>query len=241
MASWYSILTERDKQHLAALGPAPRRGYGRKPALLVVDDYYASVGDEPLPILESIKTWPASCGQEGWEAIWKTKELLKAARDAQIPVVYCHQLDSFPIPWARSRRNERPDLPEKVRRMGNDIVADIAPAPGEYVLQKSSPSAFFGTLLAAYLISQGVDTLITCGETTSGCVRASVVDGCSYRFRMAVVEECTFDRTQASHLVNLFDMNQKYADVVSLEDACEYLGGLRAPERRELQATAVVR
>ena len=70
--------------------------------------------------------------------------------------------------------------------------------------------------------------MIACGETTSGCVRASVVDGCTSRFRMGVVEECTFDRTEASHAVNLFDMNQKYADVLQLDEIVDWLRGWRA-------------
>ena len=68
-----------------------------------------------------------------------------------------------------------------------------------------------------------MDTLITCGESTSGCVRASVVDGCTNRYRMIVVEECVFDRHEATHAINLFDMNQKYADVLPLAEVLEWL------------------
>ena len=89
-------------------------------------------------------------------------------------------------------------------------------------MRKSSPSAFWGTPLAGHLNYLGVDTLITCGESTSGCVRASVVDGCTYRYRMIVVEEGVFDRHEATHAINLFDMHQKYADVVSLAEVLEY-------------------
>ena len=103
------------------------------------------------------------------------------------------------------------------RRHGRyDIIPEVAPIVGEVVLRKTAPSAFNGTPLLAHLNYLGVDTLIVGGESTSGCVRASVVDGCSYRFRMIVVEECVFDRHQAAHAMNLFDMHQKYADVVPL-------------------------
>ena len=105
---------------------------------------------------------------------------------------------------------------------------EIAPQPGELVVEKAAASAFFGTPLLMHLIYLGVDTIVTCGETTSGCVRASVVDGCTYRFRMSVVEECTFDRTEASHAINLFDMNQKYADVLPLDEILKYLDAWRA-------------
>jgi nicotinamidase-related amidase len=109
-----------------------------------------------------------------------------------------------------------------------DIIDEVAPLPGEAVLRKSSPSAFWGTPLVGHLHYLGVDTIITCGESTSGCVRASVVDGCTYRYRMIVVEECVFDRHEAAHAMNLFDMHQKYADVVSLDDVMEYLPTWRA-------------
>ena len=91
------------------------------------------------------------------------------------------------------------------------------------MLYKTAPSAFWGTPLTGHLTRLGIDTLITCGESTSGCVRASVVDGCTNRYRMIVVEECVFDRHQATHAINLFDMHQKYADVMSLADVLEWL------------------
>jgi nicotinamidase-related amidase len=104
---------------------------------------------------------------------------------------------------------------------------------GEAVLRKSSPSAFWGTPLAGHLNYLGVDTLITAGESTSGCVRASVVDGCTYRYRMIVVEEGVFDRHEAAHAINLFDMHQKYADVVPLSEVLEYLSAWRARQAWE--------
>jgi len=109
-----------------------------------------------------------------------------------------------------------------------DIIDEVAPIPGEAVLHKSSPSAFWGTPLMGHLNYLGVDTIITCGESTSGCVRASVVDGCTNRYRMIVVEECVFDRHQATHAINLFDMNQKYADVLPLAEVLERLAAWRA-------------
>src|SRR3970040_2313095 len=111
-----------------------------------------------------------------------------------------------------------------------DIVDEVEPLAGEAVLKKLSPSAFWGTPLVGHLNQFGVDTVITCGESTSGCVRASVVDGCTYRFRMIVVEECAFDRHEACHAINLFDMNQKYADVQPLAKVLQYLRSWRAEQ-----------
>jgi nicotinamidase-related amidase len=125
-----------------------------------------------------------------------------------------------------------PEASERRQRKW-DIIDEVAPLPGETVLRKASPSAFWGTPLAGHLNYHGVDTIITCGESTSGCVRASVVDGCTYRYRMIVVEECVFDRHQAAHAINLFDMNQKYADVVPLAEVLEYLAAWRVEQGLE--------
>ena len=94
------------------------------------------------------------------------------------------------------------------------------------VIYKHAPSAFYCTPLIAYLTQLKIDTLLTCGGSTSGCVRASVVDAASHRMRVSLIEECTFDRGQTSHAINLFDMNAKYADIVSLEDVEKYLATL---------------
>ncbi|MEA2640178.1 MAG: hypothetical protein QOF51_1572 [Chloroflexota bacterium] len=223
MAVWDEFLTERDKLALVASGRVgrPRRGFGKRPALLIIDDYYGVLGTEPQPLLEAVKTWPSSCGEEGWEAIRRTKELLAAARANHIPVAFSTDMDNFPSPWSGGGGGPSRLTPAQ-QAIQHKISDDIAPQPGELVVQKASPSAFFGTPLIAHLQFNNVDTIIACGESTSGCVRATVVDGCTYRFRMSVVEECTFDRTQASHAINLFDMHQKYADVIPLQDAIAY-------------------
>ena len=115
-----------------------------------------------------------------------------------------------------------------------DIIEQVKPIPGETVLKKTSPSAFWGTPLIGHLNFLGVDTIITCGQTTSGCVRASVVDGTTYRLRMVVAEECVFDRHEACHAVNLFDMDQKYADVLPLDEILKYLDVWRSEKAGQL-------
>lgn len=225
MMTWDDFLTDQDKDHLAATWQktAPF-GFGSTPAVLVIDDYYSVLGLEREPILESVKTWPMSCGLEGWAAIDRTVTLLDSARSADVPVVYVKGMDTaLNAPWGGSGKDRLAHLPAELKARANEIVAEIAPHEGELVIQKAAPSAFWGTPLAFWLQHHGIDTLIVCGETTSGCVRASVVDGATSRFRMGVVGECCFDRTQASHFVNLFDMDQKYADVISLTTACDYL------------------
>jgi nicotinamidase-related amidase len=121
-------------------------------------------------------------------------------------------------------------------RRAPEIVQELAPIAGEVVLRKSSPSAFWGTPLVGQLNLLGVDTLIVAGESTSGCVRASVVDGCTNRYRMQVVEECVFDRHEAPHAINLFDIHQKYADVISLSQALEHLASQSTGTRERVPA-----
>jgi maleamate amidohydrolase len=231
---WDPFLTQQDQAHLAITGHRSI-GFGTRPALLLVDLYRWVFGDRPEPLLESIKTWPGSCGLAAWDAIPHIQTLLQASRDAGVPVVHMTGLDNCGIEgWTAWRETARypdssPEAQER-RQRRYDIIDEVAPIAGEAVLHKSSPSAFWGTPLAGHLNYLGIDTIITCGESTSGCVRASVVDGCTYRYRMVVVEECVFDRHQAAHAINLFDMNQKYADVVSLAEVLEYLAAWRAQQ-----------
>ena len=95
----------------------------------------------------------------------------------------------------------------------------MAPIDGEVVLHKTSPSVFSGTPIIGLVNSLNVDTLVVAGESTSGCCRASVVDGKAYRCKMLIAEECVFDRTEATHAINLFDLDQKYADVAPVDEA----------------------
>ena len=106
------------------------------------------------------------------------------------------------------------------------IYQDLEPEEGDIVLEKSKPSGFFGTDLAAILTYHHIDTLIVTGMVTSGCVRATVVDGFNLNYVCIVPEECTADRGQVSHKVNLFDMHCKYADVMPQSQVHEYIKSL---------------
>src|SRR5258708_1270696 len=215
--AWDPYLTERDRAVFARSGHGQLAGLGLRPAVLVVDVTYAFIGDRPEPILDSITRWHRSAGEDGWRAAEQIRTLLEAARSAGVPVIYTTGVaDTASGQWSakNSRRAENEALPDR-----NTIVPLIAPRPGDLVIRKEKPSGFFGTALATHLVRLGVDSLLVTGGSTSGCVRASVVDASSYSTRVALVEECLFDRGQASHAMSLFDMQQKYADVVSLADA----------------------
>jgi nicotinamidase-related amidase len=228
MAVWDKFLTERDHAVYATAGYGAAKGFGARPALVIVDVNYDFVGHEPAPILESARIWRNSCGEEGWAGVEATATLLEAARSRSLPIFYSTSMqargDSLGRGLWRSSRNGAPNgVPGFV---GSDIVKEIAPEPRDVLLRKSKPSAFFGTGLLHYLLELNVDTLLVTGTTTSGCVRATVIDAFSHNFNVAIVEECTFDRGEASHAINLFDMNAKYADVVSLRATTEYIAGL---------------
>lgn len=106
------------------------------------------------------------------------------------------------------------------------IVSELTPAPGELVVRKTVPSAFFGTSLAAWLAQRGVQTLVVAGAVTSGCVRASVVDAMQFGFRPLVLADCVGDRALDPHEANLFDMEQKYAAVMNRDEALGELAKL---------------
>jgi maleamate amidohydrolase len=237
---WERFLTEQDKRHLANSRPKTPYGFGRRAAVLSVDNYRAAIGDEPMPLLQAIELWPNSTGEAGWEALAHIAELLAHARRAAMPIIHVTGLaeEDSGIPGWSARRGGRgakqrdPAAQDRHQRR-YDIAPQAAPLPGEVVLRKTAPSAFFGTPLLAHLVSEGIDTLIVVGEAVSGCVRATVVDGCSYRLNMIVVEECTYDRHEASRAINLFDMDQKYADVISIREAVQYIDGVVATPPNE--------
>lgn len=232
---WDSYLTSRDRAHVAKTTRHREfPGLGHRPAVLSVDNYRGAIGDEREDLLTAIDKWPASTGLAGWEALTHISRLLAAARSAQLPVVHVTGLPSEQSgmgPWRipRGSRNDDPQSLDRHRRR-YDIVEQAAPLPGEVVLRKTSPSAFFGTPLLSYLVGEGIDTLIMCGQTVSGCVRATAVDGCSSRLKMIVVEECVYDRHQASWAINLFDIDQKYGHVVPLDLVIDEIETLRSPD-----------
>ena len=231
---WDSFITAADRAVYEASGYGARTGFGSRPAVLVVDVNYAFTGERDMPILESIETWRNSCGAAGWAAIPPTQRLLAAARNRHIPVFFSTGIDARPDGfdrggWAHKNNRIREDLPAgrpQTTARGNDIVREIAPQPHEILIEKIKPSAFHGTPLLGYLVDLGVDTLIVTGTTTSGCVRASVLDAFSQNYKITIVEECTFDRFESSHAINLFDMQAKYCVVLPLAEVTAYFDTL---------------
>jgi maleamate amidohydrolase len=231
MPVWDKFLTERDKAVFSASGYGVRQGFGKRPALLVIDVSYGFTGDKREPILDSIKRWPNSCGEDSWDAIDVIKSLAGTFRSKKLPVIYTTGVvrpdnwDAGSWAWKNTRTAESTPRPTN-KLDANEIVAEIAPQAQDVVVYKQKPSGFHGSNLLSYLILLGCDSVIVTGTTTSGCVRATVIDAFSNNFRVSVVEDGCFDRSQASHAVSLCDMNAKYADVIPSSDALAFASSL---------------
>jgi nicotinamidase-related amidase len=230
--SWDAFIPAADAEIYNAAGYGARSPWGSRPAVLVVDVNYNFVGDKREPILDSVRKFRNSCGEAGWDAVDAIGTLLTTSRDAGLPTFYTTQHPDVSAPlvggWARKNSRVSDDADAERTAFGVQIVDKIAPATGDVVIAKDKPSAFFATPLVSYLTFRAVDTVIIVGGTTSGCVRATVVDAFSYNYTVVVVEEGCFDRAAVSQAVNLFEINAKYADVARLDDVLAYLDSLAA-------------
>lgn len=221
------VIDQTTLDRYAAAGFGKPVGLGERPALLIIDVQYRTVGTQPAPFEEAVNEFPTSCGEAGWAAVANIARLLETFRDRSWPVLYPHV--------APKRDYDAGRLGAKVPGImaipehGYDFVKEVAPVEGDVLLPKRHPSAFFGTPLTSYLIDAGVDSLIVTGCTTSGCVRSSVADAFSYNFRVSVPADAVYDRSPVVHEVNLFDMAQKYADVSTTDQVLDALNEVEVP------------
>lgn len=227
------FLTDLDREVYAKAGFGHRAGFGTRPGILIIDVQYRTCGEIPMPILGAIDEYKTSCGEAGWAAVGVIERLLAVARPRGVPVLYpvVERKDRFDTGRWKDKVPSIADGPSYIGNRGTEIIETIAPRPGDVVVSKRYASAFFGTPLATYLNDLDRDTIIVTGATTSGCVRASVSDAFSYGYKVVVVEDAVFDRGEASHAINLFDMDQKYADVLPSEKVIQYLETLPLQEK----------
>jgi len=225
VAIWDDVIPQAERDLYTQGGWGGRIGYGRRPALLIVDMYRAFV-DPAYPF--STQGAPA--------AVRAIRALLDRARAAGCPVFFSKaRRRTIPAERGRSKATAVRD-PIMAGDGAYEIVPELAPLPTESVIVKSAPSAFFGTDLASYLIHGGVDTLIVTGTVTSSCVRATVLDAFSYHFRVIVPVECVCDRSTVAHKVSLFDIDMKYGDVTPASEVLVYLESVRDGERQAAPA-----
>ena len=191
-----------------------RIGFGQNPALILID-FAKAYYDPDSPLFAGVD-----------DTLAAALELRAVAREVGVPVIYTK------VSYHPSMKNGG-RFAQKVAPLASfvdghpwgDFAEGLEVAEDEIVIAKQCPSAFFGTSLASMLTAAGHDSLIITGLTTSGCVRATCVDCCSHGFIPIVVEEAVGDRHEAPHTANLFDMNAKYGDVVSLKDTIVALRG----------------
>jgi len=196
-------------------GLAGRVGFGRRPAIIVVD-LIRGFTDPTSPLGSDLDT-----------VVEATARLIATSRSAGVPVLYTTTAYSGEALEAGPFALKVPSL-ALLKRGSERVEIDsrLAPAAGELVIEKHFASAFHGTSFASQLAALRVDTLIVCGATTSGCVRATVVDAIQNGLRPIVPRECVGDRSPSAHDANLIDIEGKYGDVVSLEDVVSYVSAL---------------
>jgi nicotinamidase-related amidase len=213
---WDGIIPQEELAIYRKAGWGAPTGVGRRPAILVIDVQYRSMGHTPMPIAEAIQAMPASCGEYGWRAVPHIARLLEVFRELGAPVLYPYV--------APKQSHNRGQFETKVPGVMDipledyEFVEQVRPRPGDITIPKFQASAFHGTALASHLVGLGVDTVVVTGCTTSGCVRATVVDACALNYKVVVPQDAVYDRSQVSHAVNLFDMASKYADVMATDD-----------------------
>lgn len=190
-----------------------RASFGRRPALVIVDMTLGFTDPES----------PLACDLE--EPVANIRKLLQAARNAEIPVIFTTVAyrESDKLTAAAFIAKVPALLTLEAGSRWAEIDPRIAPLETEPVLNKLFASAFYGTGLPSALAAAGVDTLITTGASTSGCVRATAVDALQYGYRPVVPREAVGDRNPKAHEANLYDIDTKYGDVVSIEKVLEYL------------------
>jgi maleamate amidohydrolase len=202
---------------------------GSRPALLAIDLYNIVYRGGARSPYDLDPTYPNSCGAFAHAAVEPTKRLFAAARAAGIPIFYCTQ---------ETAPNNRPKGAVSTRRQGSsmaradddyDIYFEFAPQPNDVVIRKQRASVFQGTPIVSHLNILDINSLIVCGESTSGCVRASCVDAYSNGLHVSLVEECTFDRAELTHKVNLFDLHHKYVDVMHVDEIVATLDKMARP------------
>ncbi len=218
MAAWDAYLPEVDRRLLDRRGPMLRRGAPKQiMALLLIDMQVAACGLDQ-PIEDQLEDYPNACGEHAWSAMRVQKRLLSRTRAAGMPVVYSKHV------FRQSAGIPRPA--DDIYAEGSPMVEihpEVAMQPGDILIEKQRPSCFAFTNLALILRARNINSLLLCGNSTSGCVRATAVDAVSQGIHVQVIEGATFDRLQLSHAASLLDLDFKIAAVISSDDAAEQI------------------
>jgi nicotinamidase-related amidase len=225
MAVWDKFLSEDDKRVMAVRKPREPNGPGKRNALLLIDMQVTACGFDK-PIYEQLDTYSGACGPHAWKSIPVQQKLLAAARAAGMPVIYSKHVfyEISGLPAADPSNNF------SSRNVNSEVPVEVAMQPGDLLVEKQTPSCFTFTNLHMMLNNLGVDGLLVGGNSTSGCVRATCVEGMAMGYKMQVIEEAVFDRIELSHAAALFDMQFKICDVISADEALRQISAGASPK-----------
>jgi maleamate amidohydrolase len=212
MAIWDDVVPPEERALYERGGWGGVAGFGRKPALLVVDMYTAFV-DPAYPF----------SSPDAPQAVAAIRQVLGQARASGMPVFFSRAQRARTASERGRWKAAAMQYPIMANPEAYQIVPDLAPLPTEVVVVKTAPSAFHGTNLISHLVFHSIDTVIVTGTVTSGCVRATVVDAFSDGFRVIVPQECVYDRSQTSHKVALWDIYTRYGDILPITDVLAYM------------------
>ncbi|MFV0244548.1 MAG: cysteine hydrolase family protein [Qingshengfaniella sp.] len=214
---WENFLTEDDKALVARRSLRTPHGPGHLNALLLVDMQVTACGID-APIVDQLDRFPGSCGPHAWKAIPVQQRLLAAARLAGAPVIYSKHVFHGSTGLARAAGGVFAASDPR-----SEVPPEVPMVPGDILVEKQTPSCFAFTNLHLICQEKGIDGLLVVGNSTSGCVRATCVDGEAMGYKMQVIEEGVFDRVEFSHAAALFDMQFKICDVIDEARAHEIL------------------
>jgi len=224
MKDWMKLIPAADLATYRSGGFLRELKLGERAALIVVDVTMGFCGSRGLTLEQAIAEYPTACGPVSWETMPRIAQLIKLFRDRKLPVVFTNADLTGNTYAGKATKGARRAAPYPGF---NDFPAEIAPREDEWVLAKTKASGFFQSPLAAHLVRERIDTAVICGVSTSGCVRATTVDAFSHGFATFVIDDCCFDRSWFAHCANLFDLQAKYATVVSLDEIAALLGPAR--------------
>ncbi len=217
MRVWEKYITDDVKSMYAHYRSEPK--IGKRPCLLLIDLYNLTYKGGNLPVSEVIKMNPSGCGEHAHRAIAPTKNLITLFRNHRLPIIFTTRDWEAHSTGTHSTQRQRKNISES----DYNIYGEFIMSPDDVVIRKTRASVFFQTELDDVIRDQGIDSIVVGGESTSGCVRASVVDAYSRGLPPVLIEDCVFDRNPISHAINLFDMHHKYGHVTSLDNVTQLI------------------
>lgn len=217
---WSDVVPAEQAELLDLGGFGAVGSLGDAPAVLVIDVVYSFTGTKAVPVREAVNEFRTACGQVAWDAVAQIARVLGGARAQGFPVLYTRvrRRDNAVLRGGWNHKSSRSWEDAALSDAAHGIVDELRPQADDIVIDKDKPSAFFGTPLASYLNQLGADSLVLTGGTTSGCIRASAVDAFSYNYPVAIPHDAVFDRVDISHKVTLFDLQAKYADILTTDE-----------------------